>query len=115
MSDNSTFSNLETTAKAKAIKSFLPFYIQKLRSDELDVMTTFDKRQVMANINRVIFDASNQATNNLYDFVADYCHENLLMLMQELPQAYFENGNPTTDWDAWYTEQTDQLDPNATL
>ncbi|ANZ57890.1 hypothetical protein BGL34_03040 [Fructilactobacillus lindneri] len=115
MSDNLSFKDLSSQAQEKAINEFVPFYIGLLRNKELDVMTIFDMNHVMADINRTINTASNKIPEDLYEYVINFNNDDYHTLMSELPQTYFDNGNPTTDWSEWYVSETNKLDPNATL
>ncbi|USS90730.1 hypothetical protein [Fructilactobacillus carniphilus] len=115
MSDNLSFSELSDTAKAKALNDFVPFYFTLLTNEELDVMASFDFNHVIADINRTIMDVSNQVPEEICAFSADFNRNDYHKLLSQLPQTFFDNGNPTTDWREWYVEETNKLDPFATL
>ncbi|WP_429971439.1 hypothetical protein ACQW5G_02175 [Fructilactobacillus sp. Tb1] len=115
MSDNLSFNDLNEQAQTKAINGFMPFYGKLLSENALDVMTTFDFDHVMADINRSLKDVSNKTTDEMYAFVIKFHADAIKDLVNELPQTYFDNGNPMTDWSQWYVEETNKLDPDATL
>ncbi|USS93037.1 hypothetical protein M8332_05425 [Fructilactobacillus ixorae] len=115
MSDNQSFSELNATAQEKAIADFVPFYVSLLNNEELDVMASFDFNHVIADINRTIMDVSNQVPAEICAFSAKFNHEDYQTLLSQLPQTFFANGNPTTDWREWYVTETTKLDPFATL
>ncbi|WP_413626952.1 hypothetical protein R4B61_03600 [Fructilactobacillus vespulae] len=115
MSDNLSFTDLNEAAQAKVAESFIPFYVKLFKNQELDVMTTYDFNHVIAVINRTILDVSNKIPSELYHYVLTFDSESVMTLIKELPQTYFENGNPTTDWDEWYVTKTNEIDPDATL
>ncbi|USS88424.1 hypothetical protein M3M39_02790 [Fructilactobacillus hinvesii] len=115
MSDNLSFSELNDAAKDKALTDFVPFYVSLLRNEELDVMASFDFNHVIADINRTIMDVNNQLPEEIYAFSAQFNRKDYENLLEQLPQTFFDNGNPNTDWREWYVEETNKLDPFATL
>ncbi|QBP17807.1 hypothetical protein [Acetilactobacillus jinshanensis] len=99
------FDQLSDQAKKKAILDFAKFYVPHYRSENLEIIGSYDHTGLIWDINRDIWDNKFNSKEDVIKMSAHDRPKHYGKLLDKMDQKFYENGNPEKPWKKWYHDK----------
>ncbi len=99
------FDQLSQRAKTKAINDFAKFYVPLYRSQNLEIIGSYDHTGLIWDINRDIWKNQYNSKKDVIKMSAHDRPKHYAKLLDKMDQKFYANGNPEKPWKKWYHDK----------
>ncbi|GLB46584.1 hypothetical protein WR164_05630 [Philodulcilactobacillus myokoensis] len=99
------FAKLSDEAKNTAVSDFASFYFNLYSQNGLELITSFDQKEVMNDINNYLLMHQNEDQKEIVKASIKDCFAQFSELINQIDQKFYANGNSEKPWNDWYNEK----------
>ncbi|KRK98928.1 hypothetical protein FD04_GL000673 [Secundilactobacillus odoratitofui DSM 19909 = JCM 15043] len=106
------FDQLSESAKQRAVRDFIDFYLNKYQSGSLEILTDFPIQYEMEQINHDIQQNISFHPEQLRQFLSENDGHLFAQIISALHESFMENGvMAESNYEEWYQKQYDAIKP----
>ncbi|KRK46903.1 hypothetical protein FC96_GL000896 [Secundilactobacillus kimchicus JCM 15530] len=104
------FDQLDEEAQRRAVQSFLQFYLNRFRTNSLEILSAYPVQYEMEQVNHDVVLNQSRQPEELVDQLVAHDRSLVSRIISALNQGFMSNGALSDGtWESWYEAQHDQL------